>query len=171
MGLIKEIFPLQQGHTIAGFGASQTLHLEAGMTDRTLRVQVIERIEEKTLELPDLEGEILLYGNDALGTFIVGSSLGGHVYAMDIHTFEITCEVSLKRDPCVGERTFELYTTPSGQRVVVVSELVIVVLTWDGGVLMAHPLTSTVSFEAIEDGAIRLYDRSLEAEVAYKIPQ
>lgn len=169
--LIKETFQLNQGKTILDFGNYQSLILLSGEGEGTLLLRVVEGGEDRILELPDLAGEISLYGNEDAGSLVIGSSLGGHVYAVDLNLCEKTCEVSLKRDNYAGERQFALYTTPNLQRVVVVSELVIVVLGWDGAVLMAHPLTSSVIFEGIEDGSIRLYDRSLEADVSYKIPR
>ncbi len=117
--------------------------------------------------LPGFGGNIELYYNGERHSLVLGSGTGSYFYIIDTETLDLLCEMRLVR---YGEPRFDLLITPDRQRIVVISELSIVVCTWGGEVLMAHPLTSRVELRTLEDDIIRVYDQTLQAEVAYKIP-
>jgi len=100
----------------------------------------------------------------------MGSEDGDHVYVIDTSTLEIKQAITILHEENRSWRRFAILATPDGKRVAVFSELMVVLLSWEGDILMKQRIMLSDSLVALENTSITFYDNSEEETITYSFP-
>ena len=140
-------------------------------TEKTIIVHDEERSQSK--ELFDMSVDIIWCCHTDRETLVMGSAYGQRVYFLDIDTLEVRQVLSLRREEdeaLAFFRSFVIHGTPDGEHVIVVSELMFVIASWSGQVMMQHEVQLNDSLVAFDNTSLTFEDKSSYGTIIYLFP-
>jgi hypothetical protein len=122
--------------------------------------------QDVSVELADIVRDIVWCSNLDVGTLVIGSEYGRRLYIVEGRDLRIRRELSVFRSDEALWNRLGIVPTPDGTRVVVLSDTLIHLLSWQGEVLLEQPIQVNYSFVALDDVSIVLRD---EGDVTAKL--
>ncbi|MGB8343359.1 MAG: hypothetical protein WCD86_00665 [Ktedonobacteraceae bacterium] len=122
------------------------------------------------LELPDMLVDIIWCYNSENETLVIGSEYGRYIYFIDVLRMKMTQMLDIQHTEDKEWNKCILQVTLDQRRVIVHIEYKVMILTWQGTILLEHSLAWNDSLKLIEQNALTFYNPGADDDSEFTIP-